>query len=114
MVNFTLEQTTNSQTWYIEIHVALSVTSVLGGGGGQPHVLAALLPGKTRYPLCRRLGGPQGRSGRVRKIKSRPPTGIRSSDLPARSESLYGLCYPNFIAKNTQLFIRITFVGNWK
>jgi len=27
------------------------------------------IPGKeTRYPLYRRLGGPQGRSGRVRKI----------------------------------------------
>jgi hypothetical protein len=43
-----------------------------------------LLPqGKTRYPLCRRLGGPQGRSGQVRKISS--PTGIRSPDRPARS-----------------------------
>jgi hypothetical protein len=30
-----------------------------------------LLPGKTRYPLYRRLGGPQGRSGRVRKISPR-------------------------------------------
>ena len=29
-------------------------------------------PGKTRYPLYRRLGRPQGRSGRVRKI-SPPP-----------------------------------------
>ena len=28
----------------------------------------ALLPGKTRYPLYMRLGGPQGRSGRVWKI----------------------------------------------
>ena len=28
--------------------------------------------GKTRYPLYRRLGGPQGRSGQVRKI-SPPP-----------------------------------------
>ena len=27
-----------------------------------------LPPGKTRYPLYRRLGGPQGRSGQVRKI----------------------------------------------
>jgi hypothetical protein len=27
-----------------------------------------LPPGKTRYPLYRRLGGPQGRSGPVRKI----------------------------------------------
>jgi hypothetical protein len=36
------------------------------------------------YPLYRRLGGPQGRSVRVRKIS--PPTGIRSPDRPARSE----------------------------
>ena len=31
-------------------------------------------PGKTRYPLYRRLGGPHGRSGQVRKIS--PPTGF--------------------------------------
>jgi hypothetical protein len=42
------------------------------GVGGQRHASAALPPGKTRYPLYRRLGGPQGRSGRVRKI-SPPP-----------------------------------------
>jgi hypothetical protein len=34
----------------------------------------SLPPGKTRYPLYRRLDGPQGRSGQVRKIS--PPTGI--------------------------------------
>jgi hypothetical protein len=33
-----------------------------------------LPPGKTRYPLNRRLGGPQGRSGQVRKIL--PPPGF--------------------------------------
>jgi hypothetical protein len=33
-----------------------------------------LSPGKTRYPLYRRLGGAQGRSGRVRKIS--PPQGF--------------------------------------
>jgi hypothetical protein len=32
---------------------------------GQHHGPAALPPGKTRYPLYRRLGGPQERSGRV-------------------------------------------------
>ena len=42
------------------------------GVGGQHHAQAALPPGKTRYPLYRRLGGPQGRSGRVREI-SLPP-----------------------------------------
>jgi hypothetical protein len=29
-------------------------------------------PGKTRYPLYRRLGGPQGRSGQVREISLTP------------------------------------------
>jgi hypothetical protein len=38
------------------------------GVGGQRHALAALPPGKTWYPLYRRLGGPQGQSGWVQKI----------------------------------------------
>ena len=50
----------------------LSLTSLLDGVGGQRHAPAALPPRKTRYPLYRRLGGPQDRSGRVRKI-SPPP-----------------------------------------
>ena len=61
--------------------------------GGQRHAPAALPPGKTRYPLCRRLGGTKDRSGRV--LNSRPPpNGIRSPDRPALSESLYRLSYP--------------------
>ena len=59
--------------------------------GSQRHAPAALPPGNTRHPLYRRLGGPQGRSGRVEKIS--PPTGIRSPYRPARSESLYRLSY---------------------
>ena len=66
----------------------LPSTSALDGVGGQLHARAALPPGKTRHPL----GGPQSRSGRVRKIS--PPTGIRSPDRSARSESLYRLRYP--------------------
>jgi len=42
--------------------------------GGQRHVPAALPPGITRYPLYRRLGGHQRRSGRLRKIL--PPPGF--------------------------------------
>jgi len=34
-----------------------------------------LPPGKTRYPFYRRMGGPQGRSGRAENLF---PTGIRS------------------------------------
>ena len=65
----------------------LSLASVLDGVGGQRDDPASL----HRYPLCRRLGGPQGRSGRVRKIS--PSTGIRFPDRLARSESLYRLSY---------------------
>jgi hypothetical protein len=41
-----------------------------------------------QYPLCSRLGGPQGLSGRFGgAINSRAPIGVRISDLPSRSES---------------------------
>jgi len=52
----------------------LSLTSALDGVGGQDHIPAALLPATTRYPVYRRLGGSQGRCGRVRNIS--PPTGF--------------------------------------
>ena len=42
------------------------------GVGGQRHAPAALPQIKTRYPLYRRLGGPQGGSGLVRKISPLP------------------------------------------
>ena len=44
----------------------------MAGMGGQRHEPAALPPGKTRYPLCMRLGGPQGRSGWAQKISHVP------------------------------------------
>ena len=46
----------------------------------------------TPYPLYRRFGGPQGRSGRVRKTFL--PDGIRSLARPARSDLLCRLSYP--------------------
>jgi hypothetical protein len=44
------------------------------GVGGQCHASAELQPAKTRYPLYRKLDGPQGRYGRVWKIS--PPPGF--------------------------------------
>ena len=44
------------------------------GVGGQRHAPAVLPPGNNRYPLYRRMGGPQGRSGGLRKIS--PPPGF--------------------------------------
>jgi hypothetical protein len=64
------------------------------GVGGKRHAPADLPPGKTQNPLSRRLGGPHGRSGQVRKISPPPefdprtvqPVGSRYTDyatLPA-------------------------------
>jgi hypothetical protein len=58
------------------------------GVGGQRHAPAALPPGMTRYPLYRRLGRPQGRSGRVLKIS--PPPGF---DLEPRTWKLVASRY---------------------
>ena len=59
------------------------MTMVLEEGGGLASRLGRVLPpGKTRYPLYRRLGGPQGRSGQVRKIS--PPVGFDPRTLNRR------------------------------
>jgi len=73
----------------------LTSTSAVDGVGGQGHAPAALPPGKTRYPLYRRLGGPRGRSGRVRKISCPPgfecftsyPLNVRLGWLESQSEN---------------------------
>jgi len=57
----------------------LSLTSAIDLVGCQRHTPAALPPGKIRYPLYRRQGGTQGRSGRVRKIS--PPPGLDSQTV---------------------------------
>ena len=53
----------------------LSLTLALNQGGWSTPRPGRFTPGiETRYPLYRRLGGPQGRSGRLRKIS--PPPGF--------------------------------------
>jgi len=57
------------------------------GMGGQHHTPATSPPGKTRYLMYRRMGGPQDRSGRVRKISSQPefdPRAVQLVAMPAR------------------------------
>jgi hypothetical protein len=66
-------------------------------------------PGKTKYPLYRRLGGPQGRSGQVRKISPPPgfeprtvqPVDSRYTDYATRSTTLL-YCTTNSV-NNTSL-----------
>jgi len=52
---------------------------------------STLPPGKTRYPFYRRLGCPQGRSGRAENLV---PAGIRSRTFQPVAQSLYRLSYP--------------------
>jgi hypothetical protein len=53
----------------------LSLTLALDGGGWSTLRPGCFTPWKeTRDPVSRRLGGPQGRSGRLRKIS--PPPGF--------------------------------------
>jgi hypothetical protein len=62
------------------------------GVGGQRHALAPLPPGKR--PGTHGIGGWGGhRAGLDGYGKSRPPTGIRSPDRPARSQSLHIFTY---------------------
>ena len=98
----------------------LSLTSALDGVGGQRHALAALPPGKTRYPLYRRLGGLQGRSRRVREIS--PPLGFDprtvqsvASDINKYRKSyfilvdncLYNMVYSDFALSPLSLAIEL-------
>jgi hypothetical protein len=71
-VKFSPQQVTKPQT-EVEYSSTLSLTSVEDGVSGQLHGPAVLPPGNAQYPLYRRLGGPQGRSGRLWKIS--PPPG---------------------------------------
>jgi hypothetical protein len=54
--------------WSRGIALPFLATAVEGGEGSVSRHGCSLPLGKTRYPLYRRLGGPQGRSGQVRKI----------------------------------------------
>ena len=51
-------------------------TAIEGGEGSGSGTVCSLHPGKNQYPLNRRLGGPQSRSGQVRNIS--PPPGFDS------------------------------------
>ena len=70
----------------------LFLTSAIEGGeGSASRPCRTLPPGNTRYPLYRRLGGPQGPVWTG--AENLAPTGIRSPDRLARRQSLYRLSY---------------------
>jgi hypothetical protein len=62
------------------------------GMGGQRHTPAAFTPRKDPVPIVQEVGWAPGPIWIG--AENLAPTGIRSPDLPARSESLYQLSYP--------------------
>ena len=69
----------------VEVHLHSFMTTALEGSEGldsRPGL--SFSPVKTRYPLYRRMGGPQGRVGQVRKI-SPPPRFDPRTVQPAAS-----------------------------
>jgi hypothetical protein len=78
----------------------LSLTSALDGVRGQRHA-AVGLPQGIRYPLYRKLGGPQGRSGRVWKISS-----PQRDSIPGPS-SLQRVAIPTELPRPTVVMVQV-------
>ena len=68
------------------------MTTALEGVRGQRHVPAAFTPGKDMVPIVQEAGWAPGPVWTG--AENLAPTGIRSPDRPARSQSLYRLPYP--------------------
>jgi len=86
------------------------------GVGGQRHASVALPPAKTRYPFYRRLGGPQGRSGRVWKISPPRRDSIPGPSSPLRVAIQTELSQPTRIYWKIQIKYHVmnTYRGEWR
>jgi len=104
-VKFTPEQATKAHRGSSS---TLSLTSALDGLSGQLYGPAALPPEKTRYPFYRRVGGSQGRSGRVRKIS--PPPGFDPRNV---QHLAHRLRYPGPPTGSRLLKKFSAFYGTW-
>ena len=95
----------------VEVLLYPFMTTVLEGGeGSESRPGRSLPPGKTRYPLYRRLGGPQGRSGQVRKISPPPGFDLRTVQ-PVASHYTDWATGPN-VYRYITLNFRIFFFNN--
>ena len=85
------------------------MTATLEGGEWSAACPGRTLPlGKTRYPLYRRLGWPQGLSGRAENLV---PTGIPSRTVQPVAQWLHRLSYPAHERKAIVL-LKINAEGN--
>jgi hypothetical protein len=101
MVGFTLLQTTKTHRGSRGVTLLCFWISALEGGEESASRPGRFLsPGKTRYPMYRRLGGPQDRSGQMRKIS--PPPGF-----DPRTVQHVGSRYTDWATRPTYTYIHI-------
>jgi hypothetical protein len=84
---------------FVKVKILVTDSKAQSGVGGQHHAPAALLPGKTRYLLKRRLDGPQDRSGRVKKISPIPGFDHRRGIFAPRRNNEVGKFGKLFVEK---------------
>ena len=85
-----------------------------GGDSSAARPSLTLPPGETWYPLYRKLGGPQGRSGRVENLV---PTGIQSRTIQPVViwAMLHQLSYPAHLCMYSLKYISVTgSIYDWK
>ena len=106
-IGFTISQATRALRESRGIDLLYLLTLALEGGEGSASRPGRTLPpGKTRYPLYRKLGGPQGWSGQVRKISPPPgfdpqtvqPVGSRYTDYATRPTYILYISIYSFIS----------------
>ena len=92
---------------YTTMHGSMNIKSFLNlgarwGGWSKPRPGRSLPPGKTRYPLYRRLGGPQGRSGQVWKISHPLVFDPRTIQLVASRYAYWAITAPTLFKVKLQ------------
>ena len=91
---FTLEQATTVQREEQRYNSTFSLTLALDGGGWSTPRLGSFPPGNERRYLLYSTGGLVDPGPVWSGVKNFVPTGIRSSDRPSCSETLYRQRYP--------------------
>jgi hypothetical protein len=121
-LNFTLQQAMKTQSARTEVQLYSFFNLGARWGGWSASRSGRFTPGnKTRYPLYRRLAGPRGQSGKVRKISPQPrfdprtvqPVASRYTDWAAQASDfrLYRFPYQVRCFQQSRFLQSVCFTG---